>query len=87
MDGLRDKGFQCATLRLPKDYHDPAAGTLDVKIIRLPASDRDKRIGSLIINPGGPGGSGIELGARRAARSSRWPSASASTSWASIPAA
>ncbi len=53
--------FQCATLRLPKDYHDPAAGTLDVKIIRLPASDRGKRIGSIIINPGGPGGSGIEM--------------------------
>jgi pimeloyl-ACP methyl ester carboxylesterase len=53
--------FQCATLRLPKDYHDPAAGTLDVKIIRLPATDRGQRIGSLIVNPGGPGGSGIEL--------------------------
>jgi pimeloyl-ACP methyl ester carboxylesterase len=60
--------FQCATLRLPKDYHDPAAGTLDVKIIRLPASDRAHRIGSLIVNPGGPGGSGIELVQDSAAR-------------------
>jgi pimeloyl-ACP methyl ester carboxylesterase len=60
--------FQCATLRLPKDYHDPAAGTLDVKIIRLPASDRDKRIGSIIVNPGGPGGSGIELVQKSAAQ-------------------
>ena len=53
--------FQCATLRLPRDYHDPAAGTLDVAIIRLPATDKSQRIGSLIINPGGPGGSGIDL--------------------------
>ncbi len=60
--------FQCATLRLPKDYHDPAAGTLDVKIIRLPASDRAKRIGSIIVNPGGPGGSGIELVQKSAAQ-------------------
>jgi pimeloyl-ACP methyl ester carboxylesterase len=34
---------------------------LDVAIIRLQATDRAHRIGSLIINPGGPGGSGIEL--------------------------
>ncbi len=53
--------FQCATLRLPRDYHDPSAGTLDVAIIRLPASDKAQRIGSLIVNPGGPGGSGIDL--------------------------
>jgi pimeloyl-ACP methyl ester carboxylesterase len=53
--------FQCATLRLPRDYHDPAAGSLDVAIIRLPATDQSERIGSLIVNPGGPGGSGIEL--------------------------
>ena len=53
--------FQCATLRLPRDYHDPSAGTLDVAIIRLPATEQDERIGSLIVNPGGPGGSGIEL--------------------------
>ena len=60
--------FQCATLRLPKDYHDPAAGTLDVNIIRLPASDRGKRIGSIIVNPGGPGGSGIEFVQKGAAQ-------------------
>ena len=53
--------FQCATLRLPRDYHDLAAGTLDVAIIRLPATEQGERIGSLIVNPGGPGGSGIEF--------------------------
>jgi pimeloyl-ACP methyl ester carboxylesterase len=53
--------FQCATLRLPRDYRDSSAGTLDVAIIRLPATDQSERIGSLIVNPGGPGGSGVEL--------------------------
>jgi pimeloyl-ACP methyl ester carboxylesterase len=54
-------GFQCASLRLPRDYDDPSAGTLDVSLIRLPATDQTNRIGSLVVNPGGPGGSGIEF--------------------------
>ena len=53
--------FQCATLRVPRDYDDPGAGTLGVAIIRLPATEQGERIGSLIVNPGGPGGSGVEL--------------------------
>ena len=53
--------FQCATVRVPRDYHDPTVGTLDVAVIKLPATEQGERIGSLIINPGGPGASGIEL--------------------------
>ncbi len=36
-------------------------GRFDVALIRLPASEPDERIGSLVMNPGGPGGSGIEF--------------------------
>ncbi len=54
-------GFQCANLRVPKDYADPAKGTLQLALLRLPATDRSQRIGSLIINPGGPGGSGVDF--------------------------
>ena len=36
-------------------------GMLDLSLIRLPATDREARIGSLVINPGGPGGSGVEF--------------------------
>ena len=54
-------GFQCATIRVPKDYADPAKGTLQLALLRLPATDRANRIGSLLINPGGPGGSGVDF--------------------------
>ncbi len=58
--------FECTTLRVPRDYDDPAgSGDLDVEVVRLPASGGD-RLGSLVVNPGGPGGSGVEYA--RAAR-------------------
>jgi pimeloyl-ACP methyl ester carboxylesterase len=53
--------FQCAAIPMPRDYLDPSHGTLTVELIRLPASNPARRIGSLIMNPGGPGGSGIEF--------------------------
>ncbi|WP_030170153.1 alpha/beta hydrolase [Spirillospora albida] len=52
-----DGGFECATIDVPLDYAAPAAGTIELAVIRLPA-DGD-RIGSLLTNPGGPGGSGV----------------------------
>jgi len=50
--------LECATLTVPLDYDDPAAGTVDLAVARNP-SDDDDRIGSLVLNPGGPGGSGV----------------------------
>ncbi len=55
--------FECATIEVPLDYDDPGAGQVSVDLIRLKA--RNAR-GSLLLNPGGPGGSGIEYA--RAAR-------------------
>ena len=55
------KQFQCASISVPRDYQDPGRGTLTVELIRLPAANPAKRIGSLVMNPGGPGGSGIEF--------------------------
>ena len=60
-------GFQCGTLDVPTDYAHPAAGTTTLGLIRLPASDPARRIGSLFVNPGGPGGSGVDF-VRAAAR-------------------
>jgi pimeloyl-ACP methyl ester carboxylesterase len=59
----RDFGpFECATVQVPLDYDDPAGGRISLALIRLPASgDPAERIGSLFVNPGGPGGSGFEL--------------------------
>lgn len=54
-------GFQCATVSVPADYASPSAGSLNISIIRLPASDPGDRIGSLFVNPGGPGESGVDF--------------------------
>ena len=52
-------GFQCAQLLVPFDYRRPAWRRFSLPVIKLLASDPAHRAGSLVINPGGPGGSGI----------------------------
>ncbi len=54
-----DKVFQCARLLVPFDYRRPAWRRFSLPVIRLRATDPARRIGSLVVNPGGPGGSGI----------------------------
>ena len=50
--------FECATLSVPIDYADPGGDTIDLALLKDPADDLDQRIGSLIVNPGGPGAPG-----------------------------
>jgi len=56
-----DGGFQCATAKVPLDYAKPHGRTVRLAVIKHPALDQEHRIGSLFLNPGGPGGSGIEF--------------------------
>ncbi|WP_329334976.1 alpha/beta fold hydrolase [Streptomyces sp. NBC_00663] len=52
--------WQCATLKAPRDWDEPKGDTIELALIRARASgDESKRIGSLIFNFGGPGGSGV----------------------------
>ena len=51
--------FQCSTLRVPLDYRKPNGKSLSIAVIRMPSSG--SRQGSLIINPGGPGASGVNF--------------------------
>ncbi|MFF3907499.1 alpha/beta hydrolase [Streptomyces sp. NPDC001848] len=52
--------WQCATLKAPLNWDDPTSGTIDIALIRVKASGPpSRRIGSLIFNFGGPGGSGV----------------------------
>ena len=55
------EGFECATAAVPLDYDRPSGPTIDLALRRLPAADPARRIGSLFLNPGGPGGSGVEF--------------------------
>lgn len=59
-------GYQCSSLRVPVDYTDPAGATMEVAVIRKPATGRSR--GSLVINPGGPGASGIDYARQSAAQ-------------------
>ncbi|WP_351229605.1 alpha/beta hydrolase [Streptomyces sp. NPDC002133] len=52
-------GFQCATLRAPLDYAKPDGRSVDLAVARVKATGPGKRIGSLLVNPGGPGGSAV----------------------------
>ncbi|MEU6811045.1 alpha/beta hydrolase [Streptomyces sp. NPDC046831] len=52
-------GFECATLKAPLDYADPAADEVELAVARKKATAPGRRLGSLLVNPGGPGGSAI----------------------------
>ncbi|GAA4223309.1 alpha/beta hydrolase [Actinomadura meridiana] len=54
-------GFKCATVQVPLDYAEPNGAKVGISAIKLPAQDKSDRIGSLLTNPGGPGGSGVEF--------------------------
>ncbi|WP_217553807.1 alpha/beta hydrolase [Streptomyces sp. GbtcB6] len=52
--------WQCATMKAPLDWSKPKGATIGLALIRARASgDPSKRIGSLVFNFGGPGGSGV----------------------------
>lgn len=52
--------LQCSTLPVPVDYADPTGETLDLALVRRRADDREHRIGTLVVNFGGPGDAGTE---------------------------
>ena len=53
-------GIECATLEVPMVHDDPSQGTIRIALNRFAAAP-EGRIGILLVNPGGPGGSGVEL--------------------------
>ncbi|MBA8794904.1 pimeloyl-ACP methyl ester carboxylesterase [Friedmanniella endophytica] len=53
--------LRCATAKLPMDYDQPRGATTELALVKLPARKPSKRIGTLFLNPGGPGGSATEL--------------------------
>src|SRR6187551_1243189 len=47
---------ECGELTVPLDYDEPDGATISLAVARVPATDQEARIGSLFLNPGGPGG-------------------------------
>ena len=50
---------QCAKLTVPMDYANPTAGTVQLAVLKVPSTGNGRN-GTLVVNPGGPGGSGVE---------------------------
>jgi len=61
-----DGGFECARLLVPFDYARPGGRRFSLPVVKLPAAEPSRRVAALVVNPGGPGGSGVDyaLGAR-----------------------
>lgn len=53
--------FECAVVPVPLDHQGGDGGTIQLSVIRLPVTNDEAREGSLFVNPGGPGGSGVDM--------------------------
>jgi pimeloyl-ACP methyl ester carboxylesterase len=53
--------FECGTLALPVEYAQPKGERFELAVIRAPVLEPKTRIGVLVLNPGGPGSSGVDF--------------------------
>jgi pimeloyl-ACP methyl ester carboxylesterase len=55
------RSYECGTLPVPQDWAEPDSGeTFDLALVRVRNNAGEGRIGSLVVNPGGPGASGVD---------------------------
>jgi pimeloyl-ACP methyl ester carboxylesterase len=52
---------QCGTVQVPLSYSAPNGKQVSLALFRLPAKDPSKKIGTILVNPGGPGSSGVQF--------------------------
>ena len=55
-------GAECAELEVPLDYAEPDGESITLSLLKVPATEDDP-VGALVVNPGGPGGSGVDYAA------------------------
>ena len=58
-----DEGDRCSRLTVPLDYRRPSGDTIELALLKVPAAGSS--IGSLVVNPGGPGAPGTSYAAAR----------------------
>ena len=63
-DSDPDPALRCGTIAVPLDYREPAGRTLELAISRIASSAPEKRRGIMLFNPGGPGGTGLDMPSR-----------------------
>ena len=54
------ENYECGDLQVPLDYTNSDSGSISIALVRLPATS-EPYLGPLLMNPGGPGASGVEL--------------------------
>jgi pimeloyl-ACP methyl ester carboxylesterase len=54
----------CASMKVPLDYNRPTGQQISIALIKIPAAKPAKRIGTMLVNPGGPGSSGVAFASR-----------------------
>src|SRR5699024_768840 len=59
--GTSGQDLECGTVTVPMIWDEPESGDIDLAVARRPAEG--ERTGSLLLNPGGPGGSGVNFAA------------------------
>ncbi len=57
---IDDDDFKCAEIEVPLDYENPDFKSITLALKKLEANKPPLKVGSLLINPGGPGGSGVD---------------------------
>jgi pimeloyl-ACP methyl ester carboxylesterase len=58
-EAATDEALECATLTVPLDHNAPDGDTIDLALVRAPATSDRK--GAVLMNPGGPGASGFDF--------------------------
>ena len=58
-----DDDNECATMEVPLDYAHPKGETIQLALLKVPAREPDVKVGSLVVNPGGPGSPGTSYAA------------------------
>ncbi|WP_328460344.1 alpha/beta hydrolase [Actinoplanes sp. NBC_00393] len=58
---VEDEQVQCGTMRVPADWTRPYGPQIEVALARRPAADPARRLGVLMVNPGGPGASAVNM--------------------------
>lgn len=54
-------GLECGYVIVPMDYAKPNGPTIAIGLLKVPAAKPDEKIGTIFVDPGGPGGSGMEV--------------------------
>ena len=60
LDWKKCDSNECTTLTVPLDYAHPDGRTIKLAVLRAPATRRGERVGQLVVDPGGPGGSAVD---------------------------